>query len=56
MPAASSFGRSFAYPYAGKLHANGLLVLTLAGSRISAMTRFDNSVLPRFGLPSTLPD
>ena len=36
-------------------HANGLLVLTLAGERISVMTRFDNSVLPRFGLPRTLP-
>ncbi|MGH3846487.1 MAG: hypothetical protein ACRDS0_34490 [Pseudonocardiaceae bacterium] len=36
-------------------HANGA-ALTLAGSRISAMTRFDNSVLPRFGLPRTLPD
>jgi RNA polymerase sigma-70 factor (TIGR02960 family) len=37
------------------LHANGLMVLTLAGGKISAMTRFDNSVLPRFGLPRTLP-
>jgi RNA polymerase sigma-70 factor (TIGR02960 family) len=36
--------------------ANGLLVLTLAGRRICAMTRFDNSVLDRFGLPTTLPD
>jgi hypothetical protein len=43
-------------PVAGIAHANGLLVLTLAGSRICAMTRFDNSVLPRFGLPRTLPD
>jgi RNA polymerase sigma-70 factor (ECF subfamily) len=41
--------------HTGVLHANGLLVLTLAGSRISAMTRFDNSVLPPFGLPRTLP-
>jgi hypothetical protein len=31
-------------------------VLTLAGSRIRAITRFDNSVLPRFGLPRILPD
>lgn len=29
----------------------GLLVITLSGDRISAMTRFDASVLPRFGLP-----
>jgi RNA polymerase sigma-70 factor (ECF subfamily) len=42
-------------PYAGITHANGLLVLTLAGRQISAMTRFDNSVLPGFGLPRVLP-
>jgi RNA polymerase sigma-70 factor (TIGR02960 family) len=33
----------------------GLYVLTLAGDRISAMTRFDTGVLPRFGLPRSLP-
>jgi RNA polymerase sigma-70 factor (ECF subfamily) len=38
----------------GILHANGLMVLTLAGSQISAITRFDNSNLARFGLPRTL--
>lgn len=33
-------------------HAHGLLVLTLAGDRVSAVTRFiDNSVLPYFALP-----
>jgi len=31
--------------------ANGLLVLTLSGDRIHAMTRFTSSVFPRFGLP-----
>jgi RNA polymerase sigma-70 factor (TIGR02960 family) len=31
--------------------ANGLLVLTLSGDRILAMTRFTSSVFPRFGLP-----
>lgn len=40
----------------GVMRANGVLVLTLAGSQISAMTAFDNSVLPRLGLPRTLPD
>jgi RNA polymerase sigma-70 factor (ECF subfamily) len=30
--------------------ANGLLVLTLRGDRIQAMTRFTSGVLPRFGL------
>jgi RNA polymerase sigma-70 factor, ECF subfamily len=42
-------------PRAPVLHANGLLVLTLAGDRISTITRFDASVLPRFGLPRFLP-
>jgi RNA polymerase sigma-70 factor (ECF subfamily) len=38
-------------------HANGLIVLTLAGGQISVMTGFpDNSALPLFGLPRTLPD
>jgi RNA polymerase sigma-70 factor (ECF subfamily) len=37
--------------------AHGLLVLTLTGDRIAAITRFlDNSVLPQFGLPRILPD
>jgi RNA polymerase sigma-70 factor (ECF subfamily) len=43
-------------PASSLLQANGLLVLTLAGPRIAALTRFDNSVLPHFGLPRTLPD
>ena len=33
------------------VNANGLLVLTLSGDRIQAMTRFTSSVFPRFGLP-----
>lgn len=32
----------------------GLLVVTLSGRRICSMTRFDESVLPRFGLPASL--
>jgi RNA polymerase sigma-70 factor (TIGR02960 family) len=39
----------------GSRHATGLYVLTLTGDRISAMTRFDNSVPPSFGLPRSLP-
>ena len=39
----------------GIRHGTGLLVLTLTGDRICAMTRFDNSVLPWFGLPRSLP-
>jgi len=40
---------------AGIRHGTGLYVLTLAGDRICAMTRFDTSVLPWFGLPRSLP-
>jgi hypothetical protein len=39
----------------GTRHGTGLFVLTLAGDRIRAMTRFENSVLPWFGLPRSLP-
>jgi len=42
-------------PHERVLHANGLMVLTLTCGQISAMTRFDNSVLSHFGLPNTLP-
>ena len=44
-------------PQAPVAHANGLIVLTLAGSQISTITAFpDNSALGIFGLPRTLPD
>jgi hypothetical protein len=33
----------------------GLLVLTLSGRRVSAITRFERGVLPRFGLTPSLP-
>jgi RNA polymerase sigma-70 factor (ECF subfamily) len=39
----------------GISHGTGLYVLTLSGDRICAMTRFDTSVLPWFGLPRSLP-
>jgi RNA polymerase sigma-70 factor (TIGR02960 family) len=35
----------------GVSHGNGLIVLTLRGTMICAMTRFETSVLPHFGLP-----
>jgi RNA polymerase sigma-70 factor (TIGR02960 family) len=36
-------------------HSTGLIVLTLQGDRIAAITNFiDSGVLPRFGLPRTL--
>jgi hypothetical protein len=50
-----AFGRYLSDPHTPVAHAHGLIVLTLAGDRISAVTGFtDNSVLPRFGLPRTL--
>jgi RNA polymerase sigma-70 factor (ECF subfamily) len=51
-----AFGVYVRDPHAAVAHAYGMLVLTLAGSRIAAMTRFDNSMLDRFGLPRLLPD
>jgi RNA polymerase sigma-70 factor, ECF subfamily len=51
-----AFGVYVNDPRSGILHANGLMVLTLAGERISTITRFDNSGLGRFGLPRTLAD
>ena len=49
-----AFGAYLRTP-AGLRHGTGLIVLTLAGDRICAMTRFENSVLPWFGLPRSLP-
>jgi RNA polymerase sigma-70 factor (TIGR02960 family) len=37
-------------------HGVGLIVLTLSGDRICALTRFETSVLPWFGLPRSLPE
>jgi RNA polymerase sigma-70 factor (TIGR02960 family) len=37
-------------------HGVGLMVLTLTGDRISAMTRFESNVLPWFRLPRSLPN
>jgi RNA polymerase sigma-70 factor (TIGR02960 family) len=50
-----AFGCYFQDPRAPVARAQGMLVLTLEGDRISAITRFlDNSILPSFGLPRTL--
>jgi RNA polymerase sigma-70 factor (ECF subfamily) len=50
-----AFGVYFCQPPDTVAHATGLLVLTLAGGRISAMTRFGNSAVAGFGLPPTQP-
>jgi RNA polymerase sigma-70 factor (ECF subfamily) len=49
-----AFGAYLRVP-AGIRYATGFYVLTLAGDRICAMTRFEASVLPWFGLPRSLP-
>jgi RNA polymerase sigma-70 factor (TIGR02960 family) len=41
---------------AGVRPGTGLYVLTLSGGRICALTYFENTVLPWFGLPRSLPD
>ncbi len=52
-----AFGLYIRDPRAGIAHANGILVLTLTDCGISVVTGFpDNSALPLFGLPRTLPD
>jgi RNA polymerase sigma-70 factor (TIGR02960 family) len=51
-----AFGAYLRAPSGGIRHGTGLFVLTLTGDRICAMSRFENSVLPSFGLPRSLPD
>jgi hypothetical protein len=50
-----AFGAYLRAPTGGIRHGTGLLVLTLTGDRICAMTHFNNSVVPWFGLPRSLP-
>jgi RNA polymerase sigma-70 factor (TIGR02960 family) len=49
-----AFG-AYLHTPAGTRHGTGLYVLTLTGDRICGMTRFENGVLPWFGLPRSLP-
>jgi RNA polymerase sigma-70 factor (ECF subfamily) len=49
-----AFGAYLRVP-AGNRHATAFYVLTLAGDRICAVTRFEAGVLPWFGLPRSLP-
>jgi RNA polymerase sigma-70 factor (ECF subfamily) len=50
-----AFGAYVRDPAGGPSHALGLMVFTLAGDRIAAITRFDTVVFPYFGLPLVLP-
>ena len=49
-----AFG-AYLHAFAGISNGVGLYVLTLTGDRISALTRFENGVLPWFGLPLSSP-
>jgi RNA polymerase sigma-70 factor (ECF subfamily) len=51
-----AFGVYLRDPVTDVGHAAGLFVVTLAGDRVSAITRFDNDVLFRFGFPRALVD
>jgi RNA polymerase sigma-70 factor (TIGR02960 family) len=50
-----ALGTYMADPHTGVYRAYGLLVVTIAGDRITAVSGFGASVMPRFGLPRTLP-
>jgi RNA polymerase sigma-70 factor (ECF subfamily) len=50
-----AFGTYLRRPDGGSV-CTGLFVIALRGERISALTRFERSVLPWFGLPSSLPE
>jgi RNA polymerase sigma-70 factor (TIGR02960 family) len=39
----------------GTSHGAGVFVITVDGNQIAAMTRFENTVMPWFGLPRSLP-
>ncbi|NUS44013.1 MAG: SnoaL-like domain-containing protein [Mycobacteriaceae bacterium] len=45
----------YARASSGVRHGTGLVVVSLNGDSICAITRFDRFVLPRFGLPRSLP-
>jgi hypothetical protein len=49
-----AFGLYARDPDNGGYYTVGLMVLTLSGGAVSAMTRFDPGILPRFGLPASL--
>jgi RNA polymerase sigma-70 factor (TIGR02960 family) len=52
-----AFGLYMQDPQTPIARAHGVMVLTLEGDRIAALTRFaDNSLLPQFGLPRTIRD
>jgi RNA polymerase sigma-70 factor (TIGR02960 family) len=51
-----AFGLYLADPHASVYRAYSLLVIATAGERITSITGFTTDVMPRFGLPRTLPE
>ena len=51
-----AFGMYLADPHASVYRAYSLLVIATAGDHITAITGFTTDVMPRFGLPRTLPE
>ena len=49
-----AFGVYLYSPLSRVAHAFGLIVLTLAGDKVSAITQFETGVMPRFGLPRSM--
>ena len=49
-----AFGFYARDPQTGDFYTVGLMVLTLSGTHVCAMTRFDPGNLPRFKLPAIL--
>jgi len=49
-----AFGVYLFSPISRVAHAFGLIVLTLAGDRVSAITAFEIGVMARFGLPRSV--
>jgi RNA polymerase sigma-70 factor (ECF subfamily) len=45
-----AFGLYLLSPLSRAAHAFGLIVVTLAGDRVSAITQFESGVMPRFGM------
>jgi hypothetical protein len=52
-PALAFYSRD---PTGGVFRATSLMVVTLEGRRVTALTRFDPNVLSHFGLPRILPE
>jgi RNA polymerase sigma-70 factor (ECF subfamily) len=50
-----ALGFYFVDAVTGAARAGGILVLTLSGDQVSAITRFEAGLMDRFGLPRTLP-